>query len=132
MTILQTDDLPNDSSFDVAEFFLKMKYYALKMGRKAARPVLLLYYVMQSEETPQKDKAIIVGALAYLFLPIDLLKAKHLPILGWLDEIAPISLAYKRVSKYITPEMEAKADAQLDAWFGGDPDNITMPDWVDY
>lgn len=43
MAILQTDDFPNDSPFDVAGFFLKMKCYALKAGRKAAVPVLLFF-----------------------------------------------------------------------------------------
>ena len=50
----------------------RMKSYAFKMGRVAARPVLLLYYVMRSEETPVKDKLTIFGALAYIILPIDL------------------------------------------------------------
>ena len=49
--------------------------YAMKVGRVAVRPVLLLYYVMRSEETPWKDKLTIFGALAYLVFPVDLLDA---------------------------------------------------------
>ena len=95
-----------------------MKSYAIKVGRVAARPVLLLYYVMRSEETPTKDKLTIFAALAYIILPVDLLNAKRLPIIGWIDEVVSLAVAVQRMQKYITPEMEAKADNQLDKWFG--------------
>ena len=99
------------------ELWERIKEYAMKVGRVAVRPVLLLYYVMRSDETPWKDKLTIFGALAYLVLPVDLLDSKRLPIIGWLDEITSLAVAIKGVSKYITPEMEAKADKILDHWF---------------
>lgn len=99
------------------ELWNRIKEYAMKVGRVAVRPVLLLYYVMRSEDTPWKDKLTIFGALAYLVFPVDLLDAKRLPIIGWLDEITSLAVAVQRMSKYITPEMEAKADAILDCWF---------------
>lgn len=95
----------------------RIKDYAMKVGCVAVRPVLLLYYVMRSDETPWKDKLTIFGALAYLVFPVDLLDAKRLPIIGWLDEITSLAVAIQRMSKYITPEMEARADAILDRWF---------------
>lgn len=94
-----------------------MKSYAAKVGRVAARPVLLLYYVMRSEETPTKDKLVIFGALAYVILPVDLLNAKRLPIIGWIDEVVSLAVAVRRMQKYITPEMERRADSQIDRWF---------------
>ena len=92
--------------------------YARTAGRITTRPVLLLYYVMGSDETPWKDKLTIFGALAYLVFPVDLLDAKRLPIIGWLDEITSLAVAIQRMSKYITPGMEVRADAQLNEWFG--------------
>lgn len=99
------------------ELWDRIKDYAMKVGRVAVRPVLLLYYVMRSEDTPWKDKLTIFGALAYLEFPVDLLDAKRLPIIGWLDEITSLAVAVQRMSKYITPEMEARADSILDQWF---------------
>ena len=90
---------------------------ATKVGRTAARPVLLTYYVLKDENTPRADKVVFAAALAYLVLPIDLISAKRFPVFGWLDELASVSIAYKRVAKHITPEIEQKADAQLDKWF---------------
>ena len=63
---------------------LKLGYNALwesickwsrKAGRAATRPVLLMWYVMRSKDTPRKDKWAIFGSLAYLVLPIDILDA---------------------------------------------------------
>ena len=99
------------------ELWNRIKEYAMKVGRVAVRPVLLLYYVIRSEDTPWKDKLTIFGALAYLVFPVDLLDAKRLPIIGWLDEITSLAVAIQRMSKYITPEMETKADAVLERWF---------------
>lgn len=105
------------TNIDYASLWDGMRSYAIKVGRVAARPVLLLYYVMRNEETPTKDKLTIFGALAYIILPIDIINAKRLPIIGWVDEVVSLAVAVQRMQKYITPEMEAKADAQLDKWF---------------
>lgn len=53
----------------------------------------------------------------YIILPVDILNAKRLPIIGWFDEIASLSVTYQKVRDNITPEIEAKADALLDKWF---------------
>lgn len=95
----------------------RISNFARKAGRVSTRPVLLLYYVLRSEETPRSDKMLIFSTLSYLVLPIDILDAKRLPFIGWLDEIASISVTYNRVCKNITPEMEAKVDVILDRWF---------------
>lgn len=109
--------MPKDNIINYQELWDRIKEYAYKVGHVAVRPVLLLYYVMRSDETPWKDKLTIFGALAYLVFPVDLLDAKRLPIIGWLDEITSLAVAIQRMSKYITPEMEAKADSILDQWF---------------
>lgn len=91
--------------------------WSLKAGRSAARPVLLMWYVMRSDKTPRKDKLAIFGSLAYLILPIDLLDAHRLPVVGWLDEAVSLAVLIRKMSKYITPETQAKVEAQLDKWF---------------
>lgn len=91
--------------------------YAKSVGRTAARPVLLLYYVLKSPDTPSSDKMLIVAALSYLVLPIDLISAKHLPIIGWIDEAASLVYAYKKVCRHITPDIESEVDNILERWF---------------
>lgn len=105
---------------------LKLDYNALwngicnwsrRVGRTTARPVLLLWYVMRSPETPRKDKLAIFASLAYLVLPIDILDAKRLPVIGWLDEVVSIAVMIQKMTKYITPQMQDRVDELLDKWF---------------
>lgn len=95
----------------------KIRAFASLAGRAATRPALLLYYVLRSRETPFKDKVTIFTTLAYVILPVDLLSAKRIPIIGWMDEVASLSVAYEKMVSHITPEMERRADDTLDRWF---------------
>lgn len=93
------------------------------MGRAATRPVLLLWYIMRSPATPRKDKLAIFTSLAYLVLPIDVLDAKRLPFIGWLDEIVSVAVMIQKMTKHVTPEMQHQVNAILDKWF---------PEYVQY
>lgn len=95
----------------------KLHEYAMKVGRISARPLLLLYFIMVSKDTPKSDKLLILSTISYLVFPIDLISAKRLPIFGWMDEAFSLSVAFQKVSKNITPEIERKTDALLDKWF---------------
>ena len=95
----------------------KITDYAKATGRTTARPVLLLYYVLRSPETPSSDKMLIVAALSYLVLPIDLISAKRLPIIGWIDEAVSLFYAYKKVCRYVTREIDSAVDNILERWF---------------
>ena len=101
--------------------------YARKAGRMTTRPILLLFYVMKSKDTPWKDKMLILSTLSYLILPIDILDAKRLPIIGWFDEIASLSVTYQKVCKNITPGIEAKVDSILDKWFSDYAEYVELP-----
>lgn len=90
---------------------------AKSVGRASTKTVLLLWYVMRSPDTPKSEKIMLASAIAYVVLPIDLISAKRLPIIGWLDEVVSLTVAYQKVCKHVTPEMERKADELLDKWF---------------
>lgn len=79
-----------------------------EVGRISARPLLLLYFVMVSKDTPNSDKLMILSTISYLIFPVDLISAKRLPIIGWIDEAFSISVAYQKVSKNITPEIRTQ------------------------
>lgn len=90
--------------------------YAKKVGRIAARPVILTYYVMMDNHTPMSDKITLATAIAYVVLPVDLLSAKRFPIIGWLDEVMSLSVAYQKIQSHVTEQMQQKADKLLDKW----------------
>ena len=106
----------------------RISEYTRTAGRVTTRPVLLLYFVMKSKETPWKDKMLVFSTLSYLVLPIDILDAKRLPIIGWFDEIASLSVTYQKVCKNITPEIEAKVDSILDKWFPTYAESVELID----
>ena len=105
------------SIIDIEVLKDKLQEYATKVGRISARPLLLLYFIMVSKDTPKSDKLMILSTISYLMLPVDLFSAKRLPIIGWIDEAFSLSVAYQKMSKNITPEIERKTDALLDKWF---------------
>ena len=110
-------DMNKPSIIDTAVLKDKLQEYAIKVGRISARSLLLLYFIMVSKDTPKSDKLMILSTLSYLVFPIDLISAKRLPVIGWIDEAFSLSVAYQNVSKNITPEIERKTDALLDKWF---------------
>lgn len=109
--------MSNIINFDAEALWAKITEWSRKAGRAATRPVILLWYVMLNKDTPKSDKVLILSAISYLVLPIDIISAKRLPIIGWIDEIVSITVAYQKLCRYITPEMQAKADRLLDRWF---------------
>lgn len=109
--------MDKQSFMDTAVSKDKLQEYAIKVGRISARPLLMLYFIMVSKDTPRSDKLMILSTLSYLVFPIDLISAKRLPVIGWIDEFFSLSVAYQKVRKNITPEIEQKTDALLDKWF---------------
>lgn len=114
---LKIKDMNKPSIIDTAALKDKLQEYATKVGRISARPLLLLYFIMVSKDTPKSDKLMILSTISYLVFPVDLISAKRLPIIGWIDEAFSLSVVYQKVSKNITPEIERKTDALLDKWF---------------
>lgn len=92
--------------------------WALKAGRAATRPLLQFYYVMDDDSTSMLDRVLIYGAIIYTILPIDLIPRAVYKFFGVLDDGVAILYVYKKVKDKITPEINAKVEEILNAWFG--------------
>ena len=103
------------------DIFRKIGNYAKKAGRMATKPLLQLYYVLTMGETTTLEKALIVGAILYTVMPFSLISAKAHKILGRLDEGLAVLYVIKKVQNKITPEISAKVEETLNAWFGAQP-----------
>ena len=101
-----------------SDVFGKIGNYAKKAGRVATKPLLQLYYVLTMGETTTLEKALIVGAILYTIMPVTLISFKAHKILGMLDEGLAVLYVIKKVQHKITPEIEAKVEEMLNAWFG--------------
>ena len=99
----------------------KIKKYAKKAGSSVVYAVLILYFVLQKEEVPKKDKAIIIGALGYFILPFDLIPDMAAGV-GYADDMGALLAAIVQVAMYIDDDVKQLARVKLTDWFGDDVD----------
>ena len=98
----------------------KLRPWALKAGRVAARPLLQFYYVMDDDNTPTLDRVLIYAAIIYTILPMDLIPRAIYKFLGVLDDGVAMLYVYKKIKDKITPEINAKVEDTLNEWFGAE------------
>ena len=101
-------------------FWKKVERVAKKVGATVLLPVFTLYYMLQDDKVSLQHKAYIVGALGYFILPIDLIPDGILPVIGFTDDIAVMTLVLKLVKDSITPEIKARANAWVSEILGTD------------
>ena len=99
-------------------FMATMRRYCRKWGEKLVLPAMMLYCMMKSPDIPLHDKAVIVGALGYLILPLDAVP-DFIPMLGIVDDLSAIMLVLKTLSKDITPAIRDEARHRTDQLLGG-------------
>jgi len=111
------------SHFTDSKFWEKMKEVAKKVGLKVTSYALILYYVLEKDDVPLKDKIIITGALGYFILPIDLIP-DFIPIAGYTDDVAGMVFAIKKCMNYVDDEIKQRVSAKLVSWFDIERDYV--------
>lgn len=94
-----------------------LKEYALRVGRIAAKPFVTFFYVVRDEQTTTLEKVLIFAAIAYVLSP-SLVSKRVFRFLGVLDDSIAIAFVFNKIADKVTPEISAKVEATLDAWFG--------------
>ena len=89
---------------------------AKKAGIKVIYYALLLFYALQSDKVTVAEKALIIGALGYFILPIDIIPDFMVPI-GYGDDLAVMWGLIKKLD-CIDEVVKAQAQAKLTDWFG--------------
>ena len=107
-----------DWNSNIRKLMDRLRPWALKTGRTAARPLLQFYYVMEDEKTSTLDRLLIYAAIAYTVLPMDYIPASIYKFMGILDDGVAVMYVYKKIKSRITPEINAKVDDKLNEWFG--------------
>ena len=94
----------------------KIKSVAKKAGIKLIYYVLVLFYAMKSENVTMAEKALIIAALGYFILPLDMIP-DFIPIAGYGDDAAVL---YGLIQKLdcIDEHVKAQAKSKLKEWFG--------------
>lgn len=109
--------VPYRKHYNEDSFWKKLAKVAGKAGEKLVYLALILYYELMDPNISMKDKGIIIGALGYFILPLDLLP-DFIPAVGFADDLSAVIAAYKTIKNNITPEVEENAKRKLTEWFG--------------
>ena len=107
------------NKFTKIEFVEKISRIAKRAGAKLVYAALLLFYTLQSDQIPLKDKAIIIGALGYLISPLDVVP-DAIPIAGLGDDLAVLIFVLQKVWGDVPEDVKEKAQNKLRDWFDED------------
>ena len=114
------EQLPNlreyQGNYTEQGLWVKIAKVARKAGIKVIYLALLFYYVLRSGTTSKKDRSLILGALGYFILPLDLIP-DAIPVVGFSDDLAALVAVYVAMKHSITPEIELQAQSRLEKWF---------------
>ena len=106
-----------EKQYSEEKFWSKVTTVAKKAGIKVIYMALLLYYALDSTSLSVKDRALIIGALGYFILPLDLV-SDLMPAIGFLDDAAILLAIVKLLIVGIDNKVVALAKGKLSQWFG--------------
>lgn len=102
--------------FNKEQLFEKLQKYGRELGVRAIYSSLLLYYTYQEKETPGWARNIVLGALAYLINPFDVIPDLS-PLVGYTDDLGILGFALVTISGYINMEVKINARKKAKEWF---------------
>ncbi len=103
--------MPNDAQVR-QDFWPKVRRV---LGRVPfASDLIAAYYCALDPATPAQAKIILLGALAYFIMPVDLVP-DFVALMGFTDDAAVLLMAVNRVRQHIRPEHRQRAQAYLDS-----------------
>ncbi|MEK3887981.1 YkvA family protein [Bacillus sp. FSL K6-3431] len=111
-----------EKHYSDSKFLNKIKKTGTKLAHKALYAGLVLFYALKSPKLPRRSRLIILGALGYFILPIDIIP-DFLPIIGLSDDAAILIAALGKLYEAIDDETKDKARQKMSAWFGVHYDN---------
>ena len=87
------------------KFISKSKRVGKNLGFKTLSAATTLFAALKSKEMSKSNKLVVLGALGYFILPVDLV-ADFLPLVGLSDDAFIILAALGKVYSSITDEMK--------------------------
>ena len=114
------DAISNITTYrDNCDFLQKIRKISKDIIKKSSEIVvknaLKLYYILVDKKTPICDKLSIIAALTYLISPIDAIPDTS--VIGFADDAALIAYLLNVLKKYLTSEIEQKAENKFNEWF---------------
>jgi uncharacterized membrane protein YkvA (DUF1232 family) len=103
--------------YSAPRLWRKLARCARIAGRKTVLTAITLYHCLRDPDTPAWAKGVIVGALGYLVLPVDMVP-DIIPGAGYGDDWAALVAALGTVAAYVKDEHKLRAAVQAEKIFG--------------
>ena len=118
----QVEDVINnlkgyEKHFSESELWNKIAKIGKSIGAAIIYPVLLLFNLLKSSETDLKEKTMIIGALGYFILPVDLIP-DAISTAGFTDDMAALGAIISALASCITIELQNEAKQKCHEMFG--------------
>lgn len=94
-----------EKHFSESELWNKIAKIGKSIGAAIIYPVLLLFNLLKSSETDLKEKTMIIGALGYFILPVDLIP-DAIPTAGFTDDLAALGAIIRALASCITIKLQ--------------------------
>jgi len=114
MSKVKIDEYEKD--FSEKSFWDKILEVAAKAGKEVIEKAVILYFVMQDDDTPMWAKGTILGALGYFVSPIDAIP-DFIPVVGYTDDLTVLAGALVTVASHVKREHKDKAQEKMNDWF---------------
>ncbi len=101
--------------YDEDNFLTTLKKLIFKLSEDVVVRILMLWFLLVSGRVPIKTRLLIVAALGYLVMPADLI-SDFIPALGFADDVAFLTYAFKQTSRYMDESIRKKAVEKLQNW----------------
>ena len=111
MTPVEADKMNRDRRRVERDFWQKLKATARKIP--FIDDLGSVYYCALDPKTPLQSKAVLLAALAYFIVPLDVIADFFIP-LGFADDAAVLYAAIRAVAPHIKPEHRVQAKQALD------------------
>ncbi|KWV44255.1 MULTISPECIES: YkvA family protein [Rhizobium] len=77
-----------------------------------ARDVVAAFYCAMDPQTPTRVRGVLLAALAYFVMPVDMIPDVF-AVIGFSDDVAVLSAAFAMVSRHLKPKHYEAADRAL-------------------
>ena len=110
MAVMAKGKLTKDEARAAKKFWPKFRRV---LGRiPFAGDLLAAYYCALDPKTPLRAKTILMAALAYFIMPVDMIP-DFIALLGFTDDATVLFMALSQVRQHIWPEHRERARAYL-------------------
>jgi uncharacterized membrane protein YkvA (DUF1232 family) len=107
----------NARAYFDANFWEKVKNFALRAGRNVIEKALWLYYAAQRPDTPAWARTVIYSALVYFISPVDAIP-DITPVVGYVDDLGVLAAAFGMGGLHIDDTVREETQKKLAEWFG--------------